>query len=264
MKFTAKILPLVLASAALPLCAEWNIQAQPYLAWSGLEKGSDIFVSYGFKTKGDYSINVDTLMQVQDVDGADHLAYTHAYSRIGIKSPVTYNLGSTWKFNWQYRYVIPTTAGAQADGSYGTVSVRPTFTASFGSFLNLSLRTIVGLDLQREGYQVNPVGSGVPAKGTRLFVLAQEVIPEFVLDEGLTFTPYVAVSYGYVMAPPHGSKKSSNAVLFNPELSKQISSIEGLSVSLWYEEEAPFGTDKDLEMFQTEQIRYGMGVGYSF
>jgi hypothetical protein len=265
MKITKFLPAFLLVAFALPLSAQWTLQVQPYLNGEGTEKGSDVFVAYGFKTKSDYSISVETLMNVADKDGAKHVTYNHEYSRIGFKSPVSYELGSGWKLNFQYRYILPTTLTAQAEGNYGTASFRPTVTNSFGGFLNLSLRTIVALDLQREAYQMNPPAGATTAAANRLFALGEEIIPEFVLTEGLTFTPVLAVVYGYVMAPPHGGVTASNKLEFNPELSYVLKSVdENLSVSIWYDEVAAFGTGKDLEFFESSQSKYGIGATYTF
>jgi hypothetical protein len=268
MKFTLKTLSLVaMLAVALPASADWLVSLQPYLNWEGTERGSDVFVSYSFKTKGDYSVNTDVLMQVQDLDGDDTLNYLHKYVRTGVVSPYKYSLGGDWKLNMQYRVVYPTTTAAQASGSYGAVSVRPTFTNSYGTLLNLTVRAIIGADLQRESYEVNPAGAAQPSNN-RLGTLALEVIPEFVLAEGVKFTPYVAAAFGLKARTKRLESYWDNAVIINPELTYDVKAVEGLSVGVFYEEEAPWtlakGANTSLKLFEGDQIRYGLIATYGF
>jgi hypothetical protein len=86
--------------------------------------------------------------------GKSNWGVSHGTLRGVLTDKSLWTLGGN-KVTTNYRYVLPTTLGAQAAGSYGQIGFRNAVAPSWGSFA-LFARLELSLNLQRNGYQVNP------------------------------------------------------------------------------------------------------------
>jgi hypothetical protein len=236
MKLFKKLLPIALLSVA------GLAQAKvPQFTELGFGTGTLDAAGYNAYWYQNFSIKINdrssftpellTAFQITK-DKASDFQVQHKYLRIVITDKNLAKMGD-WNLALAYRYVVPTTKGAQAAGSFGRIGFRPAFSTKVGAF-SLLIRNEFQIHAQRNQYQVNPAGTANP-KGNALVGNALEIIPSYDLGSGMDTSLYFANSNTMVGKDKGATKNTySNQMDFQAEFGYTIAAAGDLRVGLTF------------------------------
>jgi len=149
-----------------------------------------IYMNWTFKINDNWSVVPEFRNDVTyKKAGVKDTKLDHTYTRVLVTQR---NIGefAGFKVGIDYRYRLPTDAGAQEQGSYGSLLFRPHLSKEMGNFSIKGLNYFI-LYLQRDGVNTNiaRVGGSTTPTANPVFGEVVELIPSYKFgDSGLSFT----------------------------------------------------------------------------
>ena len=229
----------------------------------GTKLSQALYLNYAIPINYRYSVTPE-MLNVIDYKSAG-TTITHFYTRVLVTDNSLAKFGD-WTLQMGYRYVLPTSAGAQKQGSFGAFTLRPLITRTMGNF-SVAGRLIAGLHLQRDGRSVtdktpNPIG-----------IMGFEFMPAYAITPHLTIAADILLASSYYgIATANGVDAVTNVAktshfasefLHNYELSYHFDSCE-TDVGVYFEHDSNFGIKGEKFAFMSKAAEVGLSLSKKF
>jgi hypothetical protein len=213
-------------------------------------------IAPSYKINDRYTLAPELITTVQYRDGgANKFDVTHSVLRVNLSDKRLAKIGDKW-LAMTYRYVLPTTIGAQRAGNLGALMFRPAMSWDPAEGVKITARNGITVNLLRNAYQTNPA-AGSAAKGNTLLSNNFEVWGEITFLKDFYFQPYYSFGNAYVLGGPNGGATSwANKVLQEYEVGYASAHTFDTTIAMGVDVIVNYGPGKTDKVFNKDAEFY--------